>query len=35
VHQRVFCHTPDELTGDVIEDIFGGPERMASHHPEA
>jgi len=32
VHQRVFCHTPEELTGKVIEDIFGGPIRMASHH---
>lgn len=35
VHTRVFTHTPEELTGEVIEDIFGGPARMADHHPEA
>jgi zinc transport system ATP-binding protein len=35
VHQRVFSHTPDELTGAVLEDIFGGPSRMAGHHDGA
>jgi len=32
VHESVFCHTPEELTGEVIEAIFGGPRQMAEHH---
>ncbi len=32
VHTRVFCHTPQELSGRILEDIFSGPDRMAEHH---
>ena len=34
VHQRVFCHTTEELTGEVIEAIYSGPVRMVEHHNE-
>ncbi|MFO8008884.1 MAG: ABC transporter ATP-binding protein [Candidatus Brocadiia bacterium] len=34
VHQRVFRHSTDELTGDVIEAIYRGPARMVEHHGE-
>jgi len=32
VHQRLFVHTPEELTAEVIEDTFRGPSAMSSHH---
>jgi len=34
VHQRVFCHETDEITGDIIEAIYRGPAEMTKHHPE-
>ncbi len=34
VHQRVFCHQTEELTGDIIEAIYSGPVRMVQHHDE-
>ncbi|MFO7957728.1 MAG: ABC transporter ATP-binding protein [Candidatus Brocadiia bacterium] len=34
VHQRVFCHEADEITGEVIEAIYRGPAEMTRHHPE-
>ncbi|MFW6188980.1 MAG: metal ABC transporter ATP-binding protein [Planctomycetota bacterium] len=34
VHQRLYTHSPEELTGEVLEAVFGGPARMAEHHPE-
>jgi len=32
VHQRVFCHTTEELSGDLIEAIYRGPSAMVKHH---
>ncbi len=34
VHERVFVHKTEELTGEIIEAIYRGPARMVEHHPE-
>jgi zinc transport system ATP-binding protein len=34
VHLHVHVHTPENLTAEVIEDVFRGPSAMARHHSE-
>ncbi len=34
VHQRVFCHETDEITGNIIEAVYRGPAEMSRHHPD-